>query len=198
MTGIDLALAGKIVWALGFAGWLAMRFEPYRRSRRTASTARPNRGRERVLLALSTVGLCILPVVYVAAGWPRSASYPMGAIQLVLGVLADILAMWLFYRSHADLGNNWSASLEIRDTHSLVTTGIYQRLRHPMYAAFWCWSLAQALLLNNWIAGPAGLIVFALHFFLRVRHEEQMMLDRFGDDYRRYMARTDRVIPGIF
>jgi protein-S-isoprenylcysteine O-methyltransferase Ste14 len=49
-------------------------------------------------------------------------------------------------------------TLEVREQHALVTTGVYSRVRHPMYSA---WALAQALLLPNWIAGPAGLIGFA-------------------------------------
>ena len=43
--------------------------------------------------------------------------------------------------------------------YMLVTNGIYRRIRHPMYSAFWLWAIAQALLLPNWIAGPAGFTV---------------------------------------
>ena len=56
---------------------------------------------------------------------------------------------------------------------------------------------AQALLLHNWLVGPLGLLSFAPVFFCRVPHEEQMMLDHFGDEYRAYMARTGRVIPRL-
>ncbi|CEG07319.1 Putative protein-S-isoprenylcysteine methyltransferase [Afipia felis] len=67
-----------------------------------------------------------------------------------------------------------------------------------MYAAFWLWALARAFLLPNWIAGPAGLIGFGILFFMRVGREEQMMIDTFGDEYRAYMQRTARVVPGIY
>jgi protein-S-isoprenylcysteine O-methyltransferase Ste14 len=58
--------------------------------------------------------------------------------------------------------------------------------------------VAQLLLLPNWIAGPAGLIGFGILFFFRVGREEQMMLETFGEDYRAYMQRTARLIPGIY
>jgi protein-S-isoprenylcysteine O-methyltransferase Ste14 len=40
------------------------------------------------------------------------------------------LAVWLFWRSHADLGRNWSPSLELREGHELVTEGVYRYVRH--------------------------------------------------------------------
>ena len=67
-----------------------------------------------------------------------------------------------------------------------------------MYSANFLYMFAQALLLPNWIAGPAGLVGFSLMFFFRVNPEEKMMLDKFGDEYRSYMARTKRLIPGIY
>ena len=89
-------------------------------------------------------------------------------------------------------------TLEIREQHALVTGGIYSRLRHPMYSAFWLWALAPALLLPNWIAGPAGLVGFGNLFFLRIGREERLMAETSGDEYRQYVERTDRVIPGMF
>ena len=71
-------------------------------------------------------------------------------------------------------------------------------MRHPMYAAFWLWAIAQALLLPNWIAGPAGLVGFGTLFFLRIRREEEMMIEIFGDEYRSYMRRTWKVLPGFY
>jgi len=191
-------LLGKILWVLDLVGWCAIRYVPYRRARRTRTVIERDRRREWTLLGLSFVGTGLVPVIYAASNQPRFANYPIAPIQIALGALAVAASMWMFYRTHKDLGRNWSATLEVRDTHTLVTTGIYRSVRHPMYAAFWLWTIAQALLLANWIAGPAGLVAFAIHFFLRVGREEQMMLDRFGDAYHDYMARTSRIIPGIY
>jgi protein-S-isoprenylcysteine O-methyltransferase Ste14 len=67
-----------------------------------------------------------------------------------------------------------------------------------MYTAFWLWAVAQALLLPNYFAGCAGLVGFGILFFGRVAKEEELMLESFGDDYRRYMSRTYRVIPWVY
>lgn len=79
----------------------------------------------------------------------------------------------------------------------LVETGVYRYIRHPMYAAFWLWGIAQVLLLHNWICGMSYLVSFLPMYLLRVPQEEQMMIDTFGEQYQEYTTRTGRVIPKI-
>jgi protein-S-isoprenylcysteine O-methyltransferase Ste14 len=188
----------KLMWALGLIACGIIRRSFAHRSRRVRSIERRIDGRERALLVAAFLGLFLVPAVYALTGQPRSAGYPFQPLLAWLGVLVFALALWLLYRSHTDLGRHWSVTLEIREQHRLVTDGVYARIRHPMYAAFWLWALAQALLLPNWVAGPAGLVGFGLLFFGRVAREEAMMIEHFGDDYRRHMARTARIIPGVY
>ena len=104
-------------------------------------------------------------------------------------------SLWLFWRSHTDLGRNWSVSLEIREGHGLVTGGVYRRVRHPMYTSSWMGALAQAMMLENWLAGLAVLPAFAAMYFIRLPREEAMMRERFGAEYDDYMKRTGRLVP---
>lgn len=191
-------LVAKVIWCLGVAGWFIIRYPHGRRARHTPRLPRRGRARELVLMTISGTGLGILPALYVLAGVPAFADYTFQAWQGWLGTAVFAAALWLFYRTHKDLGRNWSVTLEVREQHTLVTSGVYRRVRHPMYSAFWLWAVAQALLLPNWIAGPAGLVGFGTLFFLRVGREEALMIETFGDEYRRYMARTARVLPGIY
>ena len=191
-------VVGKAIWVLGVIGWCIIRYPHGRRARRTPKLRRTDRARELVLMAISATGLGILPSIYVITNAPAFANYASRAWQVWLGAVVFAAALWLFRRTHNDLGRNWSITLEVREQHTLVTTGVYSRVRHPMYSTFWLWALAQALLLPNWIAGPAGLIGFGTLFFLRVGREEALMIETFGDEYRRYMARTSRILPGIY
>jgi protein-S-isoprenylcysteine O-methyltransferase Ste14 len=59
-------------------------------------------------------------------------------------------------------------------------------------------ALGQAFLLANWVVGLAGVIGFAVLFFLRVDKEERMMLEIFGPRYKAYMERTKRLIPYFY
>jgi protein-S-isoprenylcysteine O-methyltransferase Ste14 len=103
----------------------------------------------------------------------------------------------LSFGAHADLGLNWSPSLEIREKHELITRGIYGVIRHPMYASQWLLVIAQPLLLQNWIAGFLNFLVFIPFYLLRVKAEERMMLDSFGAQYQEYMKNTGGVLPKL-
>jgi protein-S-isoprenylcysteine O-methyltransferase Ste14 len=191
-------LVGKVIWLLGLISWCAIRYAPYRRARRTNTVSKQNARVERVLLIISFLGMFLVPLVFVATGQPKFANYQATPMQIVLGTVMCAVSLWIFRQTHKELGRNWSATLEVRESHSLVTTGIYRSVRHPMYAGYWLWTAAQALLLTNWVAGLAGFLAFALHFFMRIEHEEQMMQERFGEAYRDYAARTSRIIPGLY
>jgi protein-S-isoprenylcysteine O-methyltransferase Ste14 len=192
------AAIAKIIW-LGFGiAWAVLRQRPGKRSRKTPVRYSARGAREFILLGASLTGLGIVPFVYVAAHFPKFADYPFMPVLSYLGIAVDVICLWMFHRTHRDLGENWSVSLDLRERHTLVTTGIYGLVRHPMYSGFWLMALAQVLLLPNWIAGPAGLVGFGILFFGRVRREEEMMITAFGDEYRAYMARTARVVPWIY
>lgn len=188
----------KIIWLVSGLVWFVLRFQPRQHSRKTPVRYSARGSREFALLAGSLAGLGIVPFVYVVAHFPRFADYPMVPTLSYLGIAVELVCLWLFYRSHRDLGHNWSVSLDLRERHTLVTTGVYALVRHPMYAGFWLMALGQALLLPNWIAGPAGLVGFGVLFFGRVAREEAMMIGAFGDEYRTYMRRTARVVPWLY
>jgi protein-S-isoprenylcysteine O-methyltransferase Ste14 len=189
------ATVAKIIWLAFGLVWSVLRLRPGRRARKTPVRYSARGLREFALLGASLTGLGIVPCIYLATHIPRFADYSVMPVLSYLGIAADLVALWLFHRTHRDLGHNWSVSLDLRERHTLVTTGIYATIRHPMYAGFWLMAVAQALLLPNWVVGPAGLIGFGILFFGRVRREEEMMIGAFGDEYRAYMRRTARVLP---
>jgi len=151
--------------------------------------------REQLLLGLLTLGGFVVPLIYTFTNWLDFANYTLPAWAGWIGVLLSAGALFLFWRAHADLGLNWSPSLEIREKHELITRGIYGVIRHPMYASQWLLSLATPLLLQNWIAGFLNFLVFIPFYLLRVKAEEQMMLDSFGAPYQEYMQKTGGVLP---
>src|SRR4051794_11867257 len=84
---------------------------------------------ESALLVLAWIGFFV-PLIWVAFPVFAFADFPLAPGPLVAGVVCLGLGLWLFYRSHADLGTNWSVTLEVREQHRLVTHGVYRRIRH--------------------------------------------------------------------
>jgi protein-S-isoprenylcysteine O-methyltransferase Ste14 len=152
---------------------------------------------ETVLLSLVWLGF-LVPLVWIVSPAFSFAEYPLRASPFIAGIACLAVGLWFFHRSHADLGTNWSITLEVREGHRLITNGIYRRVRHPMYTALLLYSVGQALVIPNWVAGPSYLIPFGILFAFRVRAEERMMLDQFGDQYAKYMSRTKRLVPGVW
>ena len=187
----------EIIWFAGLIGWYVIRHPFARRSRKTTVSRSLLDWKERALLGIALVGLFVVPAIYATTGAPERFDRPFVPALAWTGFAVLTAALWLFYRSHADLGRNFSATLKLREEHELVTGGVYRLIRHPMYSSFLLLGLAQLLLIPNWVAGGAGLIGTGLLFACRVAREEHMMIEHFGDAYRSYMAGTKRIIPWL-
>lgn len=148
------------------------------------------------LLALNGLGM-LVPIVYVFSTWLDFADYSLPAWLSWIGVVLFALAAVLLHLTHQAMGRSWTPTLGLREGHQLVTDGIFKYIRHPMYAAHILWAIAQPLILANWIAGFSFIIPQILQYWTRVRAEEGMMLEAFGDDYREYMEKTGRLFPRI-
>lgn len=175
----------------------AIRWPHARRNRHNRIVHHMKDGLEKALMLAVFAGMMILPLVWIATARPAFANYARPGWLGWIGVAVTAFGLWLFWRSHADLGRNWSPTLEVHDAHTLVTHGVYAYMRHPMYASIFLWCFAQALLLPNWIVGPAGFVTFLTMYVLRTGREERLMLDRFGAVYTRYMHRTGRILPRL-
>lgn len=147
-----------------------------------------------ILVSAAGIGM-FAPFLYLFTPWLDFANYSLPDWSCWAGTVVFAGAIILLWKSHADLGRNFSATLRIAEQHSLVTSGVYGRIRHPMYTAHLLWAISQGLLLHNWLAGWALLVLSVPFYIGRIPKEEQMMLEHFGDEYRQYMGRTGRLIP---
>lgn len=152
---------------------------------------------EGVLLTLAWLAF-LLPLLWVVTSVLSFADYPLHPAPYGAGALLLVAGLWLFHRSHADLGSNWSITLELRENHSVVTHGVYRKIRHPMYLGLLLYGTGQALAVSNWLAGPSYLAAMILVILFRIGFEERMMRDHFGGEYEAYAARTQRLVPGLW
>ncbi len=188
-------LAGCVVRAMGIAKgkkWWRKKEEVVE-DRRTWA--------DKLFLFFGFLGMQVIPLLYILSSWLNFADYGLPAeLSRILGGMGCVFfaaALWVLWRSHVDLGRNFAPDLKLREEHKLITDGIFRTIRHPMYAAHWLWAVAQAMLLQNWIAGLSMLVAHWSLYSSRVTQEEYMMCDRFGDEYRDYMGRTGRIFPRL-
>jgi protein-S-isoprenylcysteine O-methyltransferase Ste14 len=194
---MTLGAISSLVYLAFVAVFLAIRGVFMRRMRRDKAVSR-NDTVDRVLVLLVGLGQVVLPILYQrSAALMHVADRPQFMACVVVGVVAMTVGVWLFRRSHVDLGDSWSVTLELNADHRLVTNGLYRRVRHPMYSSFLVLGVGQALLVPNWIAGLSGLASVLLLVAVRLPREEAMMVDQFGDQYRDYRRRTGAVLPRL-
>lgn len=186
-----------IVWFAGLVAWYIIRHPFHRKARKVGVRKSLVDWRERSLLGIAVVGLLVIPAIYALTGFPAAFDRTFSPLIAWLGLVPLAAALWLFRRSHADLGRNWSITLEVREQHALVKTGVYRLVRHPMYSSFFLLGIAQLLLLPNWLAGLSGPVGAGILYGFRVAREERMMLETFGGEYRTYMSETKRIIPWL-
>ena len=185
------------VFFTGLLTYLIIRARFQRGLARADKTVNASSPGDKALVGLVGAAQVMLPLVHALTPVLDRADYALPAQAPWLGSLLMASGVWLFWRSHADLGRNWSVTLELERNHHLVTRGVYRRIRHPMYASFFLMALAQAALLPNAVAGWAAVIAVTLLYVVRKPREEAMMLRHFGEAYASYMSRTGGVVPRI-
>src|SRR5262245_47795635 len=118
---------------------------PHGQRSRGVKVVRSRRGTlEAALLVLAWISF-FLPLIWVATPVLAFADFPLRVVPLAAGTVGLALGLWLFARSHADLGTNWSITLEVRENHRLIREGLYRRVRHPMYLSLLVYGLGQWL-----------------------------------------------------
>jgi protein-S-isoprenylcysteine O-methyltransferase Ste14 len=154
-------------------------------------------GRERWLLGI--LGTLTLPlIVWLVSPWvdfAHVAEVPEWARWV--GAVAFAGGIECFRRTHVALAQNWTPVLEVREGDTLVTSGPYRLVRHPMYSSAYVINIGMSALSANWLVAVGLLVGLTLLYAVRVRDEEQLMIDAFGDEYRAYMDRTGRLVPKL-
>ena len=116
---------------------------------------------------------------------------------LGLGLIAILLNGWSHKTLSQKLGEEFDPALRLLKVPALVTAGPYARMRHPIYLAFLLMQIAVLLLTSNWFIGFCGIAIILSVIAIRVPEEEKMLIEQFGDEYRKYMRHTGSLLPKL-
>ena len=124
-----------------------------------------------------------------------SLSFPLWLRWVGVGIALPGFALLQWAQN--TLGKNWSDTPRIMKEQSLITSGPYHFVRHPIYTAFILIMGSTLLLSSNWLVGLSWLGMTVLETASRIGFEKSLMLEYFGDQYSNYMKRTGRLLPRI-
>jgi protein-S-isoprenylcysteine O-methyltransferase Ste14 len=151
-----------------------------------------------ILMGLSGLGTNLVALLWVInPEWLTWSNLNMPLWLRWVGVAVGVLTVLMSFFVHRTLGRNFTPTLETPEENQLVTDGVYALIRHPMYTTFFMLFLSSFLITTNWLIALFGTIYWFL-ILNRVKTEEAMMLDTFGDQYQEYMHQSGRFIPSLF
>jgi protein-S-isoprenylcysteine O-methyltransferase Ste14 len=195
----DIALVLFAVFGvLGF-GWRS-----WLQYRRTGSTGfRGTSGRIGSTEWIAGVGFVVALMVAVSAAILQRANViqPIRILTAVwiqvAGIAVAMIGIAATVYAQLEMGDSWRIGVDEQETTTLVHTGVFGRVRNPIYTAMFAFDLGVALVTPNLVA-CAGFILLVATFELQVRRvEEPHLLRTHGDAYRAYTARVGRFIPGV-
>ena len=188
-----------LVFVVVFLAFTAIRAVYQQRASRTKGKADYKEGRLHVALRM-LFGIPFILTLFAYMFRPQILEWAdlnlpewMQWMGVILGVASIPLIWWV----QEALGSNFSTVLHVREEHTLIMDGPYRWVRHPMYTALYMNLLAVFLLTENWFIGGFFLGALTLIVAARLKREEQVMLEKFGDEYRAYMQQTGRFLPRL-
>jgi protein-S-isoprenylcysteine O-methyltransferase Ste14 len=145
----------------------------------------------------------VVAIILVIANFPQKY-YPLGVrflpnspavlyTGLALSLLGIAFAIWA--REH--LGGNWSATVQLKKGHTLVMSGPYRIVRHPIYSGITLGIIGSAISIGN-VAGIIAIICMAIFSLTRIADEEKLMHQAFGKEYEKYSGHVRAYIPGLW
>jgi protein-S-isoprenylcysteine O-methyltransferase Ste14 len=193
VTLIDLTIAAA------FVGWGLFAFAFITRPR-LPSAPGGERARDRTSVAaivLQGLGYGLVWGFRRPLGTPILPVSHLGLTGLLLLTAALAIGSGLFaIGAVRALGRNWSLAARVLESHTLVTTGPYAVVRHPIYTAMLGLMIATGIALSRWEALLAGVVIFTAATLWRTRIEERLLRQSFGAAYDRYVEQVPALLPG--
>lgn len=127
-----------------------------------------------------------------------SGNKPISIIAGVFAICAAVGSVWLVTTAVKTLGKEWSLTARLVEGHKLATSGPYALVRHPIYSGMLGMLVATGLAISNWAVVLAALVIFFLGTTIRIRSEERLLREAFGEQFETYARRVRAIVPGLY
>ena len=129
---------------------------------------------------------------------PIFGTGPISVVTGLLAICAAVSSVWLITMAVRTLGKEWSLTARLVEGHQLATSGPYALVRHPIYSGMLGMLLATGLAVSHWVALLAALILFFIGTTIRVRSEEKLLREAFGEQFETDARRVRAIVPGLY
>ena len=127
-----------------------------------------------------------------------SGSEPISMLTALLAICAAVGSVWLITMAVRTLGKEWSLTARLVEGHKLATSGPYAFVRHPIYTGMLGMLVATGLAISHWAALLVALVIFFIGTTIRVRSEERLLREAFGEQFENYARSVRAIVPGLY
>jgi protein-S-isoprenylcysteine O-methyltransferase Ste14 len=143
------------------------------------------------------LGIALLVSPRIAGSWLNLRFLPRSPAWFLCGLGLTILGLALSVYARVWLGRNWSGTVTLKEDHELIRGGPYRRARHPIYTGILLAVLGSALAEGQW-RGLLALALITVAFLRKIRVEERVLTEQFGEAYTRYRTEVPALLPGLY
>ena len=176
------------LWTLLLVVWLVLWFS----MKRAKKSESPAERLQHVIPVVIGSWLMFGP----AGGWPFLNVRVLPKIPAIwlTGLVMTALGVGIALYARLSLGSNWSSTVMVKSGHQLIRTGLYSRIRHPIYTGIVLGMVGTAMVrghLRNWL----GVALVLGSFYLKALREERLLSQEFGDGWDSHMRETGMFLP---
>ena len=196
----DTELIFRILLGIILVSFIAHRAyytRKYKPGSKDSSASAETTPAQRIAGLLAVLGVAGTIIYIIHPAWMAWSSIQLPVWLRWTGVIIALSGFGLLQWSQNTLGENWSDNPHLMDGHRLVTNGPYQWVRHPIYSSFLLILGSTFLISANWFIGGSWIMMMALDISARIDTEEELLISRYGDQYRDYMTSTGRIFPNL-
>lgn len=154
----------------------------------------------------STPGLilqCLSYVIIWTIGRPLSTPFLSVSKSLaiaiaIFAIVAAIGSVSIVMASVKTLGKEWSITARVVKGHKLATKGPYRVVRHPIYTGMLGMLVATGIAVSYWPALLVAIVVFFIGTAIRIRIEERLLRETFGQEFETYARSVPALVPGLY
>jgi protein-S-isoprenylcysteine O-methyltransferase Ste14 len=176
--------------------WLAWAVYWWKSSYGVKRVVRQESALSRAAHFVPLVVAAVLLSVKSVPGWLGTRWIESGWVVFFVGVTLVIAGLLFSVWARIVLGDNWSASVTLKQHHEIVRTGPYRWIRHPIYTGLVLAFLGSAVARGEW-RGMLAFVIVVIALWRKLRLEERWLEEFFGADYANYRQSSWALVPFV-